>query len=197
MKFPIGNVDAMESDEVREKIMKVVNAHGGAMTKEQKKDYAKFLYKIFNEGMSPKEAMGIPEAQIAIIARNAYNFFVSGHYREASDLFEILQTLEPTKAFFAISLGVCYHRMKNFEKALTNYIKATVFDVKDPVPFFYAYDCCLNLKNEILALMMIRNAIARAGDEPKYAMLKQKAALIEQELDKKVHEERAQKKTAE
>lgn len=195
MKFPIGNVDAMESDEVRQKIMQVVNAHGANMTKEQKKDYAKFLYKIFNEGMSPKEAMEIPEAQIAIIARNAYNFFSTGHYKEASDLFEILQTLEPTKAFFAISLGVCYHRMKNYEKALTNYIKATVFDLKDPVPFFYAYDCCLNLNSEVLALMMIRNAIKRAGDEPKYAVLKQKATLIEQALDKKVHEELAKQKT--
>lgn len=196
-KLPIGNVDALESDEVREMIKKVVNAHGAGMTKEQKKEYATFLYKIFNEGMSPKEAIGIPEAQIALIARNAYNFFTTGHFEKAKDLFEILQTLEPTKAFFAISLGVCYHRLQNYEKALTNYIKATIFNTEDPVPFFYAYDCCLKLNSELLALMMLRNTIARAGSDPKYASLKQKAVLLEEPLNKKVHEEIAERKKTE
>lgn len=178
--------EAIQPTEIREKIKLIVNRMGTGLSKEEKMKHAKLLIQIFEEGMLPKEAMGISDAEIAQIYCYAYRLFSSGLYKDARGLFEILQSIDPDKSYFSLSLGVCLHKMQEYEKAVTSYIRAALFNQEDPVPYFYAYDCYINLKSDLLAYLMIKNAIKRAGNNPKYAALKAKAEILADTVRKRI-----------
>lgn len=188
----IGAKDIITSESLREMIKSTVKKMGPQFSKEQKKEHAKLLLKIFEQGMSPREAMGIADQEIAQIYSYAYHLFSSGKYPEAKELFKMLLTLEPTHAGFATALGVCHHRLKEYEMALECYMLSAALNGSDPVPLFYAYDCCSNLKDPIPAGIMLCNVISRAGDQPLYAKIKERAQLLLDELQKQIIQQQAQ-----
>lgn len=182
------------SEELREHIKSAVRKLGPEVSKQQKIDHGKLLVNIFEKGMSPKEAMEISDEEIAQIYSFAYHQFSAGKFEEARELFKMLLTLEPINADFATALGVCHHRLKDYEYAVQCYMLATLFDAENPVPLFYAYDCFTNLGNEFAAGAMLCNVIKLAGDKPEYEHIKNDAQLRLDQLEKKIINDQAEKK---
>jgi type III secretion system low calcium response chaperone LcrH/SycD len=182
------NIDSetLSQEKVRESIKSVVTQMGPNISKDEKKEHAKLLVKIFEQGISPKEAMKVTDREIAEIYSFAYHKFSSEQYEEAKELFKMLLTLEPGNAEFATALGVCYHRLKDYNNALTCYMLNTILAPEDPIALFYAYDCLINLKDEASAAMMLSNVIARAGDQKKYEKIKEDAKKIYERLEQKL-----------
>lgn len=180
------NLDVLNSESIREQIKSIVSKMGPNVSKEEKKEHAKLLLKIFEKGMSPREAMQISDLDISQIYSFAYSKFNSGKYSDACELFKMLVLLEPMKSDFATSLGVCHHRLKNYKEALSAYMLGAALNPTDPVPIFYAYDCFLNLEEKASACIMLCNVISRAGDIPKYAKIKERAKLLLETLEKEL-----------
>jgi type III secretion system low calcium response chaperone LcrH/SycD len=169
------NEELISSEELHGYIKTAVNKAGHHLSKEEKKEHAKLLLQIFEKGMSPKQAMKISDEEMAQIYSFAYHHFNSGKYSDAREMFKLMLMLDPLNIDFATSLGICHHRLKNFDLALPCYMLAAFLDIKNPVCYFYAYDCYVNLKDELSAAIMLGNVIARAGNEAVYAHIKNDA----------------------
>lgn len=143
--------------------------------KEEKQKEARLMLKIFEEGQMPGDAMGISIKERAILYKYAHTQFSSGKYLEAREAFKLLLFFEPDQPSFATSLGVCHHRLQQYDLALACYMLAASLDPSDPVPFFYAYDCFVHKNDQAAAGIMLCSSIKRAGDVPQYAALKQRA----------------------
>lgn len=167
---------------MRTLIKAAVSKTGTQQTKEEKIEQAKLLVKIFEGGMIPKEAMKISDKELASLYSFAFELAKSGKYAEARELFKYLCMLDPTESDFALSLGVCHHHLKDYKFAATAYMLASALNFDDPVPYFYAYDCCMQLKNPVSAAIMLQNVIDKAGDDAKYAQMKQRAKVLLDEL---------------
>ncbi|HEV8051062.1 MAG TPA: SycD/LcrH family type III secretion system chaperone [Parachlamydiaceae bacterium] len=174
------------SEELHEYVKTAVNKLGPDVSKERKKEHAKLLVKVFEKGMTPKEAMQISDEEVAELYSFAYFHFSAGKYEEAKEMFKMMLTLEPTNPDFATSLGICHHKLKFYEYALTCYMLGAFLDYENPVPLFYAYDCCVNLQDEASAAVMLSNVIARAGKKEAYAHIKNDAELRLDQLQKKL-----------
>jgi len=137
--------------------------------------------------------MNISDEELAQIYSFAYHHFGSGKYREAREMFKMMLMLDPINTDFATSLGICHHRLKDYEYALTCYMLGAFLEPTNPVCLFYAYDCYVNLKNDTCAAVMLGNVIARAGDQAPYAHIKNDAQIRLDALLKKIAEGPAEK----
>lgn len=178
--------NTLKPEEMREYIKSAVNKLGPKFSKEEKKEHGRLLVKIFEQGMSPKEAMNISDEEIAQLYSFAFHKFSTKKYEEARELFKMLLSLEPFNKYFSTALGVCHHKLKDFEYALHCYMLGFLLDPNNPVNLFYAYDCYLNLKDEVPAAIMLSNVIARAGDQPAYAQIKKHAEMLLEPLQQKI-----------
>lgn len=180
------NDHRITKESLHEYIKMAVNKLGPEFTKEQKKEHAKLLVKIFEKGMSPREAMNISDSELAEIYSYAYHKFSEGDYLGARDLFKIMFSLDPMNCDFATALGVCFHRLKEYEQAINCYMMGFLLEPESPVCLFYAYDCFMKLENEVSAGIMLCNVITTAGDNPAYAHIKKDAQLRLDQLQKKL-----------
>lgn len=185
------NLETLGPDEMRKYIKSVIGKMGPEFSNEEKKEHGKLLVKIFEQGMSPKEAMKISDEEIAEIYSFAYHQFSKEKYEDARELFKMLLSLEPFNSDFATALGVCHHRLKNYEFALQCYMLNFALSPTDPVALFYAYDCFMNLNQPIPAAVMLSNVIARCGDNKTYEKIKNDAQKLLEPLEKKIVEENA------
>lgn len=175
------------SKEVLHQMIKAaVNKLGAECPKEQKIAHAKLLVKIFEEGIIPREAMNISDEEISRIYSFAYQLFNSGQYAQALELFKMLLVLEPVENGFAVALGACYHRLHDYENALRCYMLGSALAPDDPLPLFYAYDCCMNLQNKVSAGIMLCNVIAKAGNDARYAKMKERSQALLDNLEKQL-----------
>lgn len=184
----------LSKDELHQHIKSAVSKLGPNVSKEEKIEHGKILVKIFEKGMLPKEAMNISDEEIAQLYSFAYHQFSEGKYEDARELFKMMLSLEPLNPDFATALGVCHHRLKDFEYALQCYMLATMAAPDNPVPLFYAYDCFMNLNDEVCAGIMLCNVIAKAGNETKYEHIKSDAQIRLDQLQKKLVEDQAEMK---
>lgn len=159
-------------------IKKALAQLGPQHSKEEKVRLGKMLLDVLESGKTPLEAMGIPDKEIGPIYVVAYNLFVAGKYQEAMGHFKVLCSLDPTRVSFAMALGTCYHKLKDYMQAAILYLRAGSFDAVDPLPFYYAYDCFVNLKDYGSATVVLSEAIRRCGDVPKFQPMKEKAQLL-------------------
>lgn len=163
-----------------------VSKMGPQYTKEEKIAQAKIMLKVFEQGIPPRDAMNIPEEEIARMYSFAYSLFNTGQYANARELFKMLIMFDPFNQGFASALGVCHHRLQDYKNGARCYMLAAALDDTDPLPLFYAYDCFDNLKEKTSAAVMLCNVIARAADNPKFAKLKERAQLLLTALDKQL-----------
>lgn len=177
---------------VKDLIKSIVLKSGPNVAKETKKSIYKTLVDIYVNGKSPKEAMNIKEEELRELYHYGHYLFNSGKYEEAREVFKWLYSIEVGNGDFATSIGVCHHRLKDYDNAITCYMCGAMLKPKDPVPFFYCYDCYLNLGMPDAAAIMLANVIERAGNQPEYAKIKQKAELLFEPLKKQVLEAKKQ-----
>lgn len=178
-------------EEIREYIKETVNKLGPQIPKEQKKEVAKLFVKIFEQGVPPKNAMGISDEELTQLYSFAYHQFTGEKYEDARELFKFLLTLDPANHSYATCLGVCHHRLKNYEFALQAYMLAAFLDRTDPLPLFYAYDCFQHLNDEASAAAMLCNVIARAGDNKVYETIKKNSEILLERLEQKLINDQA------
>jgi type III secretion system low calcium response chaperone LcrH/SycD len=174
-------------DKIHGYIKEAVKKLGPEFSKEEKIEHGKLLVKIFEKGMTPKEAMQISDEEVAQIYSFAYNQFTLGKFEDARELFKMLLTLE-LNGDFATALGICHHRLKDYEYAIHCYMLASFLDSTNPVPLFYAYDCFMNLNDEFSAGVMLCNVITKAEGQPNYENIKNDAQMRYDQLQKKIIE---------
>ncbi len=136
------------------------------------------LLKIELEGLTPAEAVGIPQDMIEEMYTNGYHFFQSGKFKEALAIFNfITQLVDGTDPRFTFAIAAAHHHLKNYNEAAGYYMLYEMIHPENPLPYYHLYDCFKNLGNKELALAALITAQKIAGDDPINAALKAKIEL--------------------
>lgn len=148
--------------------------------------YTEILKKATSGTVTPKDVLKISDAQVESIYAQAYRYYNTGKYKEATELFRYLMMLNPTEAKYTLGLAACFHLMKDFEAAAQIYLLCNMLDENSPIPAFHASDCYLQMKDKVSALVSLNMAIKKAGDKPEYQILKDRALLTAETLKKEL-----------
>ena len=156
------------------------------MGKEHKEEFKIAIKKIgtniFEKGMMPKDALGIGDKNVDKLYNEAYQRYNMGKYNDAEKIFGQLLILNPTEGKYVFGLAACAHMKKDFEIAAEQYIRCSLYDPEDPIPYYHASDCYMELNDKLSALISLQMVIKRSGDKPEYKVMKDRALLTIESL---------------
>jgi type III secretion system low calcium response chaperone LcrH/SycD len=150
---------------------------GAAHADSANKNLCQVVDDVLNKGMVPQDAVGISDTTTENLYNRAYQLYQGGKYTDALHHFRTLILMRATDMRFAFGLASCFHMLKTYEQAAEAYINCTLVDAKDPLPFYHASDCYIQMDNSGAAALMLNMAISRAGDQKRYQELKKQALL--------------------
>jgi|GEM_PF-1818230 len=155
---------------------------------EEKAKYEDIFVKIFCDKQRPRDVLGFSVDMMEYIYSYGYRLYNLGKYKDAGHVFTSLTIYDPYEARYALALGASQHRQNNLNEASQNYFRAGYLNPKDPLPFFYLYDCYM--KGGILsdALFCLEEALKRMGDNPVFTKMKEKSLLYLNALQQQIEE---------
>lgn len=155
---------------------------------EQKKEMLEKLSElIYSEGIIPKNALQISDETMEDLYHIAYHLYNNGKLNEALDLFRHLMILDYSSYRFALGAAACSHRLKDYNTAILCYSLAMINDPTNPLPAFYGADCYLELENWEGVSYFCQVVIAIAADQPQFASLRERAQLLNESVQRKLH----------
>lgn len=161
-----------------EQALEEILANEGKDFNEEEKVLAKELgTKMLGQSMSPKDAMGITNDMLEGIYSFGYRLYNNGKYNDAAPIFRLLVLLDPGQAKYLMGLAACFHMCKDYLSASTTYSLCSLIDLDDPLPFYHASDCYLQLGEQETALKCLEISIAKMENRPQYAVLQERARL--------------------
>jgi type III secretion system low calcium response chaperone LcrH/SycD len=135
------------------------------------------LTKMEVENLPLKEALGFSPELIEELYQYGYSLFQSGKYEEALPVFNLLRFIDSDNERYTFALAVTYHHLKNYIEAAGNYMLCELLNPEDPLPFYHLADCFTKMDQPELAFNAMKLANQLAGQESKYAELKEKTEL--------------------
>lgn len=142
--------------------------------------------KSAKECKAVKDTLGISDESAEGIYGQAYLLYNTGRYRDAGEIFRLLVMMNATEPKYLIGLAACYHMMKEYQSAGSTYNLTSIIDPENPVPYFHASDCYLQLGDKVSAASMLEMAVKKAGARPQFATLKQRAEITLSTIKKEI-----------
>lgn len=140
--------------------------------------------KMMIQGLTPKDAMGVSNSYLENVYAQAYRLYNTGKYAEAIHLFRILIMLNAMEPKYMLGMAACFHMLKEYDNAIQTYTMCSALDPQSPIPHYHSSDCFIQMRDYISAMVCLELAIARAGDKPEYAKMKERARLSLESLKK-------------
>jgi type III secretion system low calcium response chaperone LcrH/SycD len=148
------------------------------------------LTEALNKGVMPKNALHLGDETMEAIYGQGYNLYNQGRYKEASYIFRLLMLLDYMTPKYILGLAASLHRMKDYKAAANVYLLCGTLDGGNPLPHYHAADCYIQLNLPIMAIFSLDLAITAAGTQPQYAVIRERALLMRDTLDKQVRGEK-------
>lgn len=157
----------------------------GTGIKEQQKDQIRAAFdQVTGKGKTPKEILGLNDAMIEGIYGQAYRLYNTGKYKEAIQVFRLLIMINASEPKYAMGLAACFHMLKQYKDAADAYTVVAVIDPDNPIPFYHMSDCYVQMGSPLSAAAALDSAVTRSGEKPEYRVLKERALLLMQSLQK-------------
>lgn len=132
------------------------------------------LTNIFENGMTPREALGFNQEFLNKVYSFAYTLYQTRKTEEAAELFKWLRAMDPNEEKYTIALMHCFIDQKKWIGATTLQLELAFQNPDDPYPFAKMCDCLLEAGDLSGAMIAVHAAVLRAGDNPKLAQDKEK-----------------------
>ncbi len=152
------------------------------------KNVTVLVNEFLKHGHMPKDILNISDKQIEGLYAQGYNFYQTGRYSDALQIFRVLIMLNANESKYILGLAACLHMMKDYKAAIDAYTLCSVLEAESPIPYYHMSDCFLAMKDSYSAIIALDMAIKRAGSKPEYQMLKDRAILTMQNLEGEVKE---------
>jgi type III secretion system low calcium response chaperone LcrH/SycD len=166
----------MSSIEERE-IRKGIEEAAKKLSPSIREEVRQMVSKVFDKGESMRDVLGISEQMTEGIYGQAYRLYNAGKYKEASQLFRLLITLNGTEAKYPMGLAACFHMLKEYLIAAEMYTASGLLDPHTPVPYYHASDCYLALGDKLSAVVALEMAVKRSADREVFSQLKDRAIM--------------------
>ncbi len=171
------------------KVAEKINEATGLAAMPAKETITALLTEAMNKGVMPKHALHLGDEAMEAIYGQGYNLYNQGRYKEASYIFRLLMLLDYMTPKYALGLAASLHRLKDYNTAANVYLLCGTLDTSNPLPHYHAADCYLQLQLPVMAVFSLDLAISAAGDQPQYAIIKERAMLMRDTLDKQLKAE--------
>jgi type III secretion system low calcium response chaperone LcrH/SycD len=171
--------------EIQEKIDNAVNTLD--QTKLKKKDLEmikKAISDVVLGGKPVSEVMGFKKDDINNFYLFGYNLFRGGKFDLAISMFTFLTFLEPNVGKYRFALAAAYHKKKDFKSAAAHYFAAAFIDHLNPLPYYYASDCFVEMGETDSAILALTSVIMRAEKDPLYEKILTRAQAMKEALIK-------------
>lgn len=166
----------------RHEIEKASEALAGAEKEHTGSIVEQLADKLMGKEGATKEAFGLSDQAIEGIYGQAYRLYNTGKYKDASQLFRLLVTLNPAEPKYTLGLAACFHMMKEYRTAAEVYTIAGMLDPQSPVPHYHASDCYLKTEDKVSAIIALEMAVKRSDGKAEFQQLKDRAELTIQSL---------------
>lgn len=170
----------------RQQLKKVTEKIAAELDKEKSKEYQALVSKVVQQGVAPKDVMGLSDAMVEGIYGQAYRLYNTGKYKDAIQLFRLLIMLNASEARYTMGLAACFHMLKQYKNAVETYTLCAILDPENPIPHFHASDCYIQTGDHLSALIALEMAVKRAGEKPQYQTLRDRALLTIESLKKEI-----------
>lgn len=171
-----------------EEILEAVSVVGKSHAGEVRKGVTALTNNVMEHGMLPKDAMGITDGQTEALYTQAYKLYNNGKYREAQDMFAMLMLINVLEPKYLLGAAACAHMLKDFEHAAGLYMRCGMFSPDNPVPYYHASDCYLQLNDKQSAIIALHMVINKSGDKPAFTTIKDRAKIMLEKLEKEQQE---------
>ena len=178
------NLENMDLNKIQDTLQRINFAAG-----KQAEDALKTIMEhVLKKGIMPKTALKIGDDTMEAIYTQAYNLYNQGRYKESSYIFRLLMLLDFTTPKYILGIAACLHRTKDYINASNLYLLCGCLDPKNPMPHYHSADCYLQLEAPEFAILSLQMAINAAGDQPQYAVVKERAQLLKTGLEAQIQE---------
>lgn len=155
------------------------------------------LTQAMNKGIMPKQALHLGDETMEAIYGQGYNLYNQGRYKEASYIFRLLMLMDYMTPKYILGLAASLHRMKEYATAANVYLLCGTLDSTNPLPHYHAADCYMQLNLPVMAVFSLELAISAAASQPQYSIIKERATLMRNTLDKQLKAEQKEEKKGE
>ena len=181
----------------KEVIDEAIDKMEGEQPPEVREKLKKLNTDIYVEGMSPQEAMGLSDNMIEGMYSFAYRLYTLGRYDQAAQTFRLLIMMNPLEPRFTLGVAACYQMQKQYELAASSYILSTIADRDNPVPFFHASDCYIELGDMAQAEKTLKLCLERCkGNNPEHQAIKNRAEVALQQVQESLGKTKKEEKKA-
>lgn len=135
----------------------------------------KVIKKELEEGKSAQEIMEISDDSMAKFYRAANLLLEHKRYEDASNAFLFLVSLNPFQYNYWVGLGMAAQFLHEYEAAIDAYELAAIYDIANPVPYFYLAKCLFAIHDRESALQALDLAIEISDDIVQYEEIKRQA----------------------
>jgi type III secretion system low calcium response chaperone LcrH/SycD len=179
----------MKADETQ--VKKAVNKIAGkvnAAESHKDKNATVLADEFVRNGHMPKDILNLSDQQIEGLYAQAYNFYQTGRFKDALQIFRLLIMLNANEQKYILGLAACQHMLKEFKNAVDAYTLCSILDPESPIAYYHMSDCFLEMKDPYSAIVALDMAIKRSGAKPEFQMLKDRAKMTMENLQSEVKE---------
>ncbi|MDP1834865.1 MAG: SycD/LcrH family type III secretion system chaperone [Chlamydiales bacterium] len=130
---------------------------------------ADLLREYVEDGKSFQEILGYSDETMEQFYNAAYSLMQKHRYKEASDAFVFLTTLNPFVPEYWLGMGMCEQINQDYEQALVAYSMVVIGDRYQPLAHYHSAACHHALGDNNAALRSLEKAITLAEGEPEFA----------------------------
>jgi type III secretion system low calcium response chaperone LcrH/SycD len=148
------------------------------------------------KGLDFKSAMGIDQSYVEALYEYTITLYKNGNYKKAITYFENLKTLCSKDKRFFFATGACYQMMKEYKKAISNYLSINVLDATDPLPHYHSIECALQLNDYGSALVYIGMVLTLTKNREGYEALYERCLYLKGYFTKELFKMNKKKKNS-
>jgi type III secretion system low calcium response chaperone LcrH/SycD len=143
---------------------------------------------IFKGGLTPQEALNIPNKKMEALYAQGYHLFNTGNYVKAGKIFGLLCIMAQTDPRFFMANAASLHKQKRYQDAMKNYGMASSYDPLNPIPLYHSVDCALELGDRMSASVLLEMVIERCEDKEEFSLVKERCTVLRDLLIKDINE---------
>lgn len=157
------------------------------LTEQQMQEVTASILDFIKKGGTFQEVKGLDEATMETTYAVAYNLYNSKKYEDAEKVFMFLSLMNHYEKKYFLGLGACRQVLKKNKEAIEAYIYASLLDLEDPMPPFYAASCHMAMGDKEAAIKAYDAAADLAGGKEQFRDIEQQSRNMMELLEKRDH----------
>lgn len=124
------------------------------------------LKKGMEEGKPFYSILGLTQDKLNEYYKKASDLFYKEEYEKSSDAFYFLSSLHPTHPHYWLGLGLSEQKCGEYHAALMAYGMASMYDVENPLSYYQAAKCYLEIEDKENASHSLKLALSFSENNP-------------------------------